>query len=36
MVCAGLGGFMDTLVSFFARNGLLPHAVCLTGSAGLL
>ena len=27
---------MDTLVSFFARNGLLPHAVCLTGSAGLL
>ena len=27
---------MDTFVSFFARNGLLPHAVCLTGSAGLL
>ena len=27
---------MDTLASFFARNGLLPHAVCLTGSLGLL
>ncbi len=27
---------MDALASFFARNGLLPHAVCLTGSLGLL
>ena len=27
---------MDALASFFARNGLLPHAVCLTGSMGLL
>ncbi len=27
---------MDSLASFFARNGLLPHAVCLTGSLGLL
>jgi PAS domain S-box-containing protein len=27
---------MDTLASFFARNGSLPHAYCLTGSLGLL
>ena len=27
---------MDALASFFARNGLLPHAYCLTGSLGLM